>query len=224
MVGHKIIPGSICTNTQAGTGHVIRKGETSAAHAEMNTAKSLRYSKRRARAVIIVIRFRLVDGHIELMMSRPCTRCARMMCEIGVKKVVYSVPGGLERARPRDVLKVSLPSFADRILRRTMYVKGAAYRRIALRLKSVELRVPKGFNSSLCVGEVLNISNGAGEVTVVQIVAIRKYYALGNGAASLLRRVLKKEGIKNILPQIRNLRHGIRYLLYGDGTRRAVFR
>lgn len=231
--GHKIIPNSISTCSSAGVKNVLNHhscshtcNHTVSAHAEMNTAKSFIYSKKRSKIVVVVARCRIgKDNNIEFLMSRPCIRCATLLHKLGVHRVIYTIPDGLMCLSPKEILPTAVPSLADRIVRKTLYVKIDAHKRIMSGAKKVELRIPKNFTKTISEGSLVNISNGVGEIIVAEIIKIMKYSTNDFSAAPLIRRVLKKEGVDRILPHIDDINKGVRYLLYDGGKNsRPVFK
>ena len=224
LIGHKIIPNSISTCSKAGMRHLTTDRCCSdSAHSEMNSVKSFFYAKKRSNITLVVVRCRKRDDSLQLVMSRPCIRCSALLHRVGVRWVIYSVPDGLRRRTPKQLMAEAVPSLADRVIRKTLYVRNDAHRRIASRQKKIELRIPRCFAKSLHRGIIINVSNGAGEICVARITRIRKYSPSGDGAADLLRHILKKEGLNMILPHIETVPEGVRYLLYGKAGQRPVF-
>lgn len=218
LSGHKLLPTSVCTSTLGGVRNVSGRllTHTCSAHAEMNSAKSFIYRKAKARLTMVVIRCRHTpQGDIDLMMSRPCERCTKALAELGVRWVIFSVPDGLRRCKPIQLRCESIPSFADKTPYPTFYVKEEAHKRILAGDKKVDLRVPRGFVTSLYVGQILNVSSGSGESRPAKITRIQKYSPSRKGVHALVTHVIKREGLSIVLPHCKSIPQGVRYLLHG---------
>lgn len=165
------------------------------------------------KAIIFVIGFRRITditsddyGKLDSYIGKPCLSCSKMLSQVGITKVKYSLAcGNIIYDNITNLLNTSIISSGMRNLVTediTIWIKNKiSFDLIKIGKKTIEGRI--------CVGIVTNIVNGMlikirykNQIIRVQVKTIYRYKSFN---------LLLKDHLKDCLPLISNITNGIKY-------------